>query len=127
MKEMIKRVREEKGGFTLAELLIVVAILLVLIAIAVPMFTGALGKAEEAVINANARSAKSEALVNYGLELNTNTTQYFWYTDDGTEITGHTDSPDAPENAKYGYKVTLTVGSNKEATAEVETILPAKA
>ncbi|MEG1167376.1 MAG: prepilin-type N-terminal cleavage/methylation domain-containing protein, partial [Gordonibacter sp.] len=39
MKEMIKRVREEKGGFTLAELLIVVAIILVLVAIAIPVFT----------------------------------------------------------------------------------------
>ena len=28
VKEMIKRIREEKGGFTLAELLIVVAIIL---------------------------------------------------------------------------------------------------
>lgn len=40
MKEMIKRIREERGGFTLAELLIVVAIVLVLVAIAVPVFTG---------------------------------------------------------------------------------------
>ena len=37
---MIKRIREEKGGFTLAELLIVVAIILVLVAVAVPVFTG---------------------------------------------------------------------------------------
>ena len=33
MKEMVKRVREEKDGFTIAELLIVVAIVAVLVAI----------------------------------------------------------------------------------------------
>ena len=54
---MIKRVREEKGGFTLAELLIVVAIVLVLVAIAVPVFTGALNN----VKNADIRSVKSVA------------------------------------------------------------------
>ena len=61
MKEMIKRVRQEKGGFTLAELLIVVAIVLVLVAIAVPVFTGALNNANNAVKNADIRSVKSVA------------------------------------------------------------------
>ena len=42
MKQMIQRMREEKGGFTLAELLIVVAIVAVLVAIAIPVFTGQL-------------------------------------------------------------------------------------
>lgn len=37
MKEMIKKMREERGGFTLAELLVVVAIVAVLVAIAVPL------------------------------------------------------------------------------------------
>ena len=39
MKEMIKKMREERGGFTLAELLVVVAIVAVLVAIAVPLFS----------------------------------------------------------------------------------------
>lgn len=65
MKEMIKKIREEKGGFTLAELLIVVAIVLVLVAIAVPVFTGALGEAKEAVLRADSRSAKAEASMEY--------------------------------------------------------------
>lgn len=59
MKEMIKRVREEKGGFTLAELLIVVAIVLVLVAIAVPVFTGALSSADDAVGKADSRTVKA--------------------------------------------------------------------
>ncbi len=65
MKEMIKRIREEKGGFTLAELLVVVAIVMVLVAIAVPVFTGSLDKANKAVDAANMRTVKVEASYKY--------------------------------------------------------------
>lgn len=68
MKEMIKKIREEKGGFTLAELLIVVAIVLVLVAIAVPVFTGALDKANEAVKAADIRAVKAVAATQIVLE-----------------------------------------------------------
>lgn len=61
MKEMIKRVREERGGFTLAELLIVVAIILVLVAIAVPVFSSALNNANNAVERAQIRSVTAAA------------------------------------------------------------------
>lgn len=56
MKQMIQRMREEKGGFTLAELLIVVAIVAVLVAIAIPVFTAQLDRANAAVDEANIRS-----------------------------------------------------------------------
>ncbi len=52
-----------KKGFTLAELLIVVAIIAVLVAIALPVFGSALDKARFATDVANVRSAYSEALV----------------------------------------------------------------
>lgn len=56
MKKMIQRIRDEKGGFTLAELLIVVAIIAVLVAIAIPVFTSQLNNAKAATDEANARS-----------------------------------------------------------------------
>ena len=51
-----------KKGFTLAELLIVVAIIGVLVAVSVPVFTAQRRKAIDAVNKANIRAAKSMAL-----------------------------------------------------------------
>ena len=61
MKDMIKRIREEREGFTLAELLIVVAIIAVLVAIAIPVFNSQLEKSREATDAANLRSAYAVA------------------------------------------------------------------
>lgn len=52
--------RLNKKGFTLAELLIVVAIIAVLVAIAIPIFTSQLEKAREATDAANIRAAYAE-------------------------------------------------------------------
>ena len=57
---MLKRVKRNKKGFTLAELLIVVAIIAVLVAISIPIFTSQLEKAREATDEANIRSAYAQ-------------------------------------------------------------------
>jgi type IV pilus assembly protein PilA len=54
-----------KKGFTLAELLIVVAIIAVLVAISIPIFTAQLNKAKYAADEANARSIYSEMVADY--------------------------------------------------------------
>jgi type IV pilus assembly protein PilA len=56
------RPQKTDRGFTLMELLIVVAIIAVLVAIAIPMFTNQLEKAREATDFANARSAYAEVM-----------------------------------------------------------------
>ena len=52
-----------KDGFTLAELLIVVAIIGVLVAVAIPIFTGRLEDARDAVTTANVRDAYALAAI----------------------------------------------------------------
>ena len=54
-----------KKGFTLAELLVVVAIIGVLVAISIPIFTSQLEKSRDAVTLANLRAAYAEAQTAY--------------------------------------------------------------
>lgn len=70
MKDYLKLRKEElkkRGakGFTLMEMLIVVAIIAVLVAIAIPIFTSQLEKSREATDMANVRSAYAEAMTEY--------------------------------------------------------------
>lgn len=57
--------QNNKKGFTLAELLIVVAIISVLVAIAIPVFTTQLEKSREATDVANVRSAYATLVTKY--------------------------------------------------------------
>ena len=66
--------RLNKKGFTMAELLIVVAIIAVLVAIAIPIFTSQLEKSKQAVDEANTRSAYAEAVADYLDDNTLNTT-----------------------------------------------------
>lgn len=63
MKLMNKKLT--KKGFTLAELLIVVAILAILVAVSIPIFTSQLDKAKTATDDANVRAAKAAAVTAY--------------------------------------------------------------
>lgn len=56
---MLKKLNNKKG-FTLMEMLIVVAIIAVLVAIAIPVFNGALTKSKEAADVANIRALYAE-------------------------------------------------------------------
>lgn len=56
---MMKKLQNKKG-FTLMEMLIVVAIIAVLVAIAIPVFNGALTKSKEAADVANVRATYAE-------------------------------------------------------------------
>ncbi len=61
------RSRRINKGFTLAELLIVVAIIAVLVAIAIPVFSGNLAKAKEAVCISNRRSLYAQVVIEHML------------------------------------------------------------
>lgn len=53
---------EQKKGFTLVELLIVVAIIVILVAVAIPIFTSQIEKSREATDAANIRNAYAELI-----------------------------------------------------------------
>lgn len=104
----MKKVNNKKG-FTLAELLVVLAILAVLVAIAVPLFTGAIGEARQTAIDANKRAIKSAALIQIMNDASLGDTGP-WYAsctvgDDGTmgtitvSKTGPESIPDDPAGA----------------------------
>lgn len=76
----------KKKGFTLAELLVVVAIIAVLVAISIPIFTSQLGKAKRETNNANLRAAKGAAVSEY-LSTAEDTTKTVTYSYDITEGT----------------------------------------
>ena len=90
MKKEKYYLSRKRRGFTLAELLIVVAIIAVLVAIAIPLFTSQLEKSREATDLANARSAYAEVMAeavqgNYEKEITFDLKQkvYDWQTADG--------------------------------------------
>ena len=69
LRELFDRVKRifvatrRQQGFTLLELMIVIAIIGVLVAIAIPTFSGVLEKGREATDLANVRSAYAEVMI----------------------------------------------------------------
>ena len=64
MKNLKAKLRRD-GGFTLVEMLIVVAIIAILIAVSIPLVGSALDKAKQATDAANERAAKAEMTIVY--------------------------------------------------------------
>lgn len=60
---MLSKIKKNEKGFTLMEMLIVVAIIAVLIAIAIPTFNSSLNKAKVAADEANIRAGYASAMV----------------------------------------------------------------
>lgn len=65
LKEKLSAKLSKNGGFTMVELLIVVAIIAILVAVSIPMMNTALERARHAVDQANVRDAIGLASVEY--------------------------------------------------------------
>ena len=89
MKNLLKKFRENKKGFTLAELLVVVAIVGILVAISIPVFTAQLTKARQATNQANLRAAKAAAVAQYLTDGKDETETYVYNISEGTATKGN--------------------------------------
>lgn len=74
-----------KKGFTLAELLVVVAIIAILVAVSIPIFTGKLSEAKKNTDLANVRAAKAAA-VTYYLQNDGDNTNKFYDAENGKMV-----------------------------------------
>lgn len=102
-----------KAGFTIAELLIVVAIVGVLVAIAIPVFTSQLEKAQEATCLANRRSVKGLVVADY-LDSHTELTSERF-----AELVAEVGPNLCPNGGEYGYEGTVEGGGGIVITCSV--------
>lgn len=85
----MKPINKNNNGFTIAELLIVIAIIAVLVAVSIPIFTGQMEKARLATNRANIRAAKAAAYVYYaenGFPKAGDTHAYYVYSVDSGKV-----------------------------------------
>ena len=89
LKERLNAKLSKNGGFTLIEMLVVVAIIAILVVVSVPIISSSLDKAKKAADDANMRSASGIAMVHY-LSSNEDftTKQTFYYVIDPTTKQG---------------------------------------
>lgn len=81
----MRKLKSQKG-FTLMEMLIVIAIIGIMIAIAIPVFSAQLDKAQTAVNDANLRSAKAMAVAEYLLDSETTAQSYYFTVDEDKNL-----------------------------------------
>ena len=128
LKQKLSKKLKKTGGFTLIEMLIVVAIIAILVAVSIPMVNANLETAREATDAANERAAKAAAMIQFMMDPpdGSPTTVYYDYNINGIATEGDTDDPDNREGYDYGQskenkggyvKVKITV-----ATGVAETI-----
>lgn len=108
LKEKLNAKLSKNGGFTLVEMLIVVAIIAILIAVSIPLISTTLEDAKDATDDANYRSAAMLGQVTY---LTTdNPTGTYWYCISTTNKAGGVlTKQDATPDAAYKSRCT---GSN---------------
>lgn len=112
-----------KKGFTLMEMLIVVAIIVILVAISVPTFTANLGEAKAATDAANLRAAKSAAqvyMINTDIAYEGSATKAtYYYSVDKGDVVKEKPTTGYGETSEHEGKV-IEIIYDKNGTVEVK-------
>lgn len=87
LKQRLRKKLKKNGGFTLIEMLIVVAIIAILVVVSIPMVNSNLNEARKATDAANERAAKAAAMITFMTENPGKETTYS-YQEDGTIVEG---------------------------------------
>lgn len=126
LKNKLKNTLKNKKGFTLAELLIVVAIIAILVAISIPVFTGQLNKAKKSTDEANERAAKAAAINEYYEQQKD---FILYYDAENGKIVNAKDAKKLKPYGKQSDNTTKIIQVNVDANGNVKTtwILPANA
>ena len=115
----MKKLMKNKKGFTLMEMLIVIAIIVILVAIAVPTFTSQLDNANKAANDANMRAAKAQAAATYLADPTTYAGETLYFDAvDGTVDTDYDDITAYGKGGEDGKIIKVEISDAGVVTAE---------
>ena len=116
LKNMSQKKLKKSGGFTLVEMLIVVAIIVILVVVSIPMISGSLDEARQATDAANERAAKSAALIEYMMDPPDTESASYYYVYNADTGAATSASPGSPTvTGVNGYNQVVDAGSGRTA------------